>query len=130
MEEKLAQIFKKIVKSTYVENVKEKYLDASKFSDLEIGVINFISENGQVRFKEITTTLEIPKSTLTNLINRLEKQEVLVRERNPKDKRSYLLTLTEKGISVQKDCLAMEKEIYSKMLANLSNKDKKDLLKL
>lgn len=129
MEEKLASIFQKIIKSSHVENVKAKYANVDKFSSLELNVISFIAEKGKVRFKDITTALDVPKSTLTNLINRLENKEILVRESNPDDKRSYLLTLTEKGAQIQKDHKAMEKEIFSKMLTNLSNKDKKRFVK-
>ena len=65
------------------------------------GVLNLLAE-GPVSQQALGEQLHIDRTTVFELIDDLERQGVVVRRRNPADRRSYNLHLTPKGKTVQK----------------------------
>lgn len=65
------------------------------------GVLNLLAE-GPISQQALGEQLGIDRTTVVELIDELEQQGVVVRRRNPADRRSYALTLTPKGRTVQK----------------------------
>jgi len=65
------------------------------------GVLNLLAE-GPISQQAVGEQLGIDRTTVVELIDELEQQGVVVRRRNPADRRSYALTLTPKGQTVQK----------------------------
>lgn len=65
------------------------------------GVLNLIAE-GAISQQALGEQLGIDRTTVVELIDQLEQQGVVVRRRNPADRRSYALSLTPKGRTVQK----------------------------
>ncbi|MCB0211277.1 MAG: MarR family transcriptional regulator [Anaerolineae bacterium] len=65
------------------------------------GVLLFLSQiNTTVSQKEIGERLWIDRNTMVSLIDHLEAQGLAVRTRDPKDRRSYAISITEKGRTV------------------------------
>ena len=109
---------------------KKKYPNFSELTINEISVIHIVSENPDIILKSICQILDLPKSTLTNTINRLEEKEYLFRTITKKDLRSYGLSLTEKGIQAQKEHLEYESQEFGKVLGTLDSKERTELLSL
>jgi DNA-binding MarR family transcriptional regulator len=65
------------------------------------GVLNLLAE-GPISQQALGEQLGIDRTTVVELIDELEQQGVVVRRRNPADRRSYALTLTPRGHTVQK----------------------------
>src|SRR5215472_16597080 len=65
------------------------------------GVLNLLAE-WPISQQALGEQLGIDRTTIFELIDELEQQGVVVRRRNPSDRRSYALTLTPKGRTVQK----------------------------
>ena len=65
------------------------------------GVLNLLAE-GPVSQQSLGEQLGIDRTTVVELMDQLEEQGVVVRRRNPVDRRSYALHLTPKGKTVQK----------------------------
>ena len=65
------------------------------------GVLNLLAE-GPISQQALGEQLGIDRTTVVELIDDLEQQGVVVRRRNPSDRRSYALSLTPKGRTVQK----------------------------
>ncbi len=65
------------------------------------GVLNLLAE-GPISQQALGEQLGIDRTTVVELIDQLELQGVVVRRRNPADRRSYALSLTPKGRTVQK----------------------------
>src|SRR5438132_14067287 len=65
------------------------------------GVLNLLAE-GPISQQELGEQLGIDRTTVVELIDELERKGVVVRRRNPSDRRSYALSLTPKGRTVQK----------------------------
>ena len=65
------------------------------------GVLNLLAE-GPISQHELGGQLGIDRTTMVELIDRLEEEGHVVRRRNPADRRSYALSLTPRGRSFQK----------------------------
>lgn len=64
---------------------------------LDVNILRLLFNNSEIIPKEIARKLNIPNSTLTNAINRLEKKDLIERKLNTNDLRSLQLLLTDKG---------------------------------
>ena len=65
------------------------------------GVLNLLAA-GPISQQELGAQLGIDRTTVVELIDELERKGVVVRRRNPRDRRSYALSLTPHGRGVQK----------------------------
>jgi MarR family transcriptional regulator, lower aerobic nicotinate degradation pathway regulator len=65
------------------------------------GVLNLLGE-GPISQHELGNQLGIDRTTIVELIDQLESQGVVERRRNAADRRSYALSLTPKGRTIQK----------------------------
>jgi DNA-binding MarR family transcriptional regulator len=65
---------------------------------------------------EMRRVLQVPQSTLTSMIDRLEKRRLVRRAIHPKDKRSFRIELTTAGQEVQREHRRVEKLIAGRLL--------------
>lgn len=98
---KFNEIFHELWKITNFNNYNNKLSLITELNHYELGTIRIISEKENVIIKNIVEELNIPKSTLTKVINDLENKDLIERQINKEDKRSYKLVLTEKGEKIQ-----------------------------
>lgn len=97
----------------------------------EISIIQMVFEKEDVILKDISHRLSLPKSTLTNTINRLEKKGYLCRAISKQDLRSYSLELTSKGLLAQKEHAEYEKLVFSGIMQALNTDEERyDLIRL
>ena len=90
-----------------------------------------MSKNPDVILGEIISSLDIPKSTLTSAIDRLEKRKYINRIISKRDRRSYGLELTEEGQLAQKEHIDLEYMAYGRILNALdTEEEKQELFKL
>ncbi|KUO77184.1 MAG: MarR family transcriptional regulator [Desulfosporosinus sp. BRH_c37] len=61
-------------------------------------VLSAVWENDGVKFKDLAKSLEMDGSTLTSILDRMERQDLLERRNDPEDRRSLLIFLKEKAI--------------------------------
>ncbi len=89
----------------YIEEVKELlssdiweniFLDCSKN---EVLIFWLLYQRGEVNMTEIAEYIHVPLNTATGIINRMEKNELIVRTRSKEDKRVVLIGLSEKGMT-------------------------------
>ena len=65
-------------------------------------LLDYIINNPGCSQRELATCCKIEPATATSILSSMEKEELIYRERNPKDKRILNVFLTEKGIEAQK----------------------------
>ena len=129
--EELSSLWHAILNGSKYRQIEEKYKRLNELTTIEIGIIKIISQKEDVMIKEICFILQIPKSTLTNAINRLEKRNYIKRVISKKDRRSFGLELTESGKLVQQEHIDFEKYIYGQFLNSLDTyEEREELLKL
>ncbi len=94
---------------------------------IEISILNVVDNNPEVMLKEIKEMLNIPSSTLTNAIDRLEKKDLIKRIISIRDRRSFGLELTDKGHNAQEKHKKAEKELYNCILGALDSNNERRL---
>ncbi|MBR9843832.1 MAG: MarR family transcriptional regulator [Rhodobacteraceae bacterium] len=67
------------------------------------------------RMGALASEMQILPSTLTALADGLEEKGLLVRERDPEDRRAWRLNLTEIGVKKRQDFLAHASEIFTEV---------------
>lgn len=60
-------------------------------------IMHAIAARGEMTMGEIATEVSLSQATITTILDRLEKRELLLRERGSTDKRRVYARLTEKG---------------------------------
>ncbi|WPC40148.1 MarR family winged helix-turn-helix transcriptional regulator [Clostridium sp. JS66] len=129
--EEFSELWHQIIEKSNFRKVEDQFQRLKGLTTIEISIINIVSKNPDVILGEIVLALDIPKSTLTNAINRLEKRNYINRIISNRDRRSYGLKLTEEGKLAQKEHLDFEHRIYGRFLDALdTNEEKQELFKL
>jgi DNA-binding MarR family transcriptional regulator len=86
-----------------------------------------LRDNPDITMGELCEKLFLACSTATDLIDRMEKNGVLVRRRDPQDRRVIRLAISEKGQQVIAEVVKARRRYVSSILSNLSD-DEKDHL--
>lgn len=71
--------------------------DNFKISELEMEILQFVALNGQKKMKDIGEAFNIKLSTLTSIVDKIERQKFVKRINSKQDRRAVYLDLTPKG---------------------------------
>ncbi|MCS5422569.1 MULTISPECIES: MarR family winged helix-turn-helix transcriptional regulator [Psychrilyobacter] len=82
------------------------------------------SNNGRSEIKELVKQLEKKKSTVTEMINTLEKNGYLVKYQSKEDKRVYYVETTDRAEEMKDHILTIVENIKKKMFLSFSDGDK------
>jgi len=88
---------------------------------LDLHAMAFIEEQPDHTLAAIRDYLQVPQSTLTSIIDRLEQRGLVRREVHPTDRRSYRIELTGRGLDVQREHHRVERLIMRKILDALAS---------
>ena len=99
------------------EYIKTKY----KISGLEMEIIQLVALHGKKKMKEIGDYFNIKLSTLTSIIDKIERQNLVKRANSKEDRRVVFLTITKKGQKLYTDY-----SNYIQVLATLLKKEMSD----
>lgn len=110
----------------FIENIIEFYeklsswehsvVRGTKLSLAQMHTVEVIGLAGNLRMKELAQKLGVTTGTLTAMIQRLEVLDMVIRDKNMNDGRSYTVSLTAKGEQVY-DSHHKSHEILSQELA-------------
>tara|TARA_R110000851_G_scaffold308369_1_gene467229 strand:- start:9320 stop:9775 length:456 start_codon:yes stop_codon:yes gene_type:complete len=75
----------------------KKRLTRYQLKPVEFTVLSLISANPQINQKRLGSTINVSPPNLATLLDKMESRQLLLRKRNPNDKRSQILELTDKG---------------------------------
>lgn len=126
----IAQMWHEILmRSTTAEDV-EKYKSLMGLSPVEMRIILMTGQTSNLLLREYVEQLHIPKSTLTSIIDRLEKQDYLKRIINTRDKRSFGLQLEDKGKQFLKTYLEYQNMIGKRIIEGLDEQEREQLVGL
>lgn len=106
------------------------YPELMKHTPVEIRILLLAGGSPHWLLRDYAAALHLPKSTLTSIVNRLERQEYLRRVISQKDKRSYALALEEKGRHFLQRYQAYQAAFGSRILAGLEPGEREQLLAL
>ncbi len=93
---------------------------------IEISILNMVAKRPDIIMREISKGLDIPSSTLTSAVDRLEGRGFIKRVISQRDRRSFGLELTEEGILAQRDHKKQEEEFFINVLTALDSREERD----
>ncbi|MDI3536212.1 MAG: hypothetical protein PWP16_275 [Eubacteriaceae bacterium] len=96
----------------------------------ELYVMLYLYRNSSVNMTELADYLEVPLNTATGIISRMEKHELLKREKSPEDKRVITIVLTDSGVSTAKGILGELMGISERILESFTDEETIVLIKL
>jgi DNA-binding MarR family transcriptional regulator len=97
--------------------IKTKY----KISALEMEIIQLIVLQGKKKMKEIGEYFNVKLSTLTSIVDKVERQRLVVRANSKEDRRVVYLEVTPKGNKLYKDY-----SNYIQVMSQLMQRSMKD----
>jgi MarR family transcriptional regulator for hemolysin len=91
-------------------------------------VISMVAENGRCSQKEIADNLRVTGPTVVRIIDALERKQLVFRTRDERDRRIVLVSLTEEGVRVQRDCAEVHERRLATVMERLPNNTAEALL--
>lgn len=115
-----------LVQATYKGAFAAADEQLKKLSFLEISILAFVFKKPDIILKDILEVTGIPNSSLTSVIDRLERRGYLQRTLSQRDRRSYGLKLTELGQKVYHIHLDFEEQLYRRVLLALDSPEERN----
>ena len=93
-------------------------------------LLDFIISNPGCSQREIASCCKIEPATATSILSSMEKEDLIYRERNPKDRRILNVFLTEKGIEAQKKVEKVFLELDEVCFDGFSEEERVEAIKI
>lgn len=119
-------LWHRIVRATYQGAFAATNEHLKLLSFLEISILAFVYEKPDIILKDIIEMTGIPNSSLTSIIDRLERRGYVKRILSQRDRRSYGIALTELGEQVYDLHLNFEEQIYLRVLQALDTPEERN----
>ena len=98
----LSNTFPKIYSSLYLNYLKQ-YSGLYDVNKTQLRALVFMKNYGEISMTELCAKLNIEKGSLTSMIDDLSKKGYVYREKNLKDRRKYMIVITEEGKNIAAD---------------------------
>ena len=98
----LSNTFPKIYSSLYLNYLKQ-YSGLYDVNKTQLRALVFMKNYGEISMTELCAKLNIEKGSLTSMIDDLSKKGYVYREKNLKDRRKYMIVITEEGKKIGAD---------------------------
>jgi len=82
-------------------------------------VLLVLWEAEKISFKEIGQRLHLDSGTLTPVLKKLEKMQLIIKYRDREDDRTVIVELTEKGNALKEELLQVPEAMYCKIGGNI-----------
>ncbi len=102
-------------------------LDALKMTGHEFAILHRLEQGGSAHGREISRALRLHPSNLVALLDQLELDGLIIRARDPRDRRRQLIKLTSAGTKRLRHAEAAVAEAERELLAPLSADERQQL---
>lgn len=125
MNEKIITIEKSLRQSDFIirkkgrEILKDYDITPPQFRALQV----LVSHDDCMFIGELSDSMQLACSTITDLVNRMEKVDLVRKIRDDKDGRMVRIEVQEKGHAIMREVLRTRQEYLEKTLENLSDED-------
>lgn len=104
MAEDRKKIIEKTIESIFAIKHRIMFEMSSYFKEMglthsQMSVLRILQKNEKINIKDIAALLGITSSATTQIVDELVKKDFILRKRNPEDRRTVKLTLSEKSAS-------------------------------
>ena len=96
----------------------------------QLAVVKILEQIGDLSLSELSERIRAQNSTVTGIIDRMEREDLVVRERSKEDRRVVKIRLTAKGAKIAREIPVEPVEIFKSALDGLSAQEMRDLLRI
>jgi DNA-binding MarR family transcriptional regulator len=96
----------------------------------QVGILTLISERQPMTQTALGAELEIDRTTMVDLLDRLEERGLVERRRDPTDRRAFRIHPTEAGLVAKAEAIRILDEQQAAFLEPLSNSDRRVLARI
>jgi len=89
----------------------------------QLTVIKILDQIGDLSLSSLSDRIRAKNSTVTGIIDRMEREQLVVRERSREDRRMVLIRLTDKGRELASQIEVEPMEIFRQALSSLPRND-------
>ena len=108
---------RRVIRAT---DIRSKHLvKTAGLTTPQLLLLRSIQKKNQVTIGELAHDINLSQATVTTILDRLEKRELIYRERSVQDKRKVHAYLTKKGISILKNAPTLLQENFIEQFRNL-----------
>jgi DNA-binding MarR family transcriptional regulator len=94
----------------------------------QYGVLNYLWEAKQANPKDLAHELSLENSTISGVLDRMQKKGLIDRLLDPNDRRSILVVLTPEGAALEGDVLSAVDEVNRQVLGQFDSDTAETLL--
>ncbi len=106
-----------------------KLLEEFGVTPAQYGVLNCLWREGQLSPKQIGEMVYLEAPTVSGILDKMQKAELIERSVDPKNRRNVLVIATQKSNKIRDEVEAATFKLNNKVLQNLSDNDKEVLKK-
>ena len=110
--------------------ITKEYARRANLTGPQLTVIKMLEGIGDLSLSELSEKIRAQNSTVTGIIDRMEREGLVVRERSTEDRRVVKIRLTPKGMDLARDVPVEPMVIFRSALLALSKDEMQDLLKI
>jgi MarR family 2-MHQ and catechol resistance regulon transcriptional repressor len=125
------RLFRVLLKAskTIFDQVEEDIISHGISSE-NFTIMEFIYNKGPHTVQKISEKLSIPSGSITYVVDKLEKKNLVRREPSQVDRRASNVVLTDDGQSLFKEIFPQHVKVISELFSSVSNEDKDQLTDL
>jgi DNA-binding MarR family transcriptional regulator len=96
----------------------------------QLTVVKMLEQIGDLSLSDLSGRIRAQNSTVTGIIDRMEREGLVTRERSKEDRRVVYIKLTTKGKRLAEDIPVEPMEIFRGALSSLSQTETRELVKI
>jgi DNA-binding MarR family transcriptional regulator len=96
----------------------------------QLTVVKLLEQIGDLSLSELSERIRAQNSTVTGIIDRMEREGLVTRERSREDRRVVYIKLTAKGRDLAQEIPVEPMEIFRGALESLSAQEMKELMRI
>lgn len=96
----------------------------------QLTVVKLLEQVGDLSLSGLSEKIRAQNSTVTGIIDRMEREGLVVRERSKEDRRVVYIKLTPKGRELAREIPVEPMEIFRSALESLSAQEMRDLMRI
>ncbi len=96
----------------------------------QLTVLKLLESFPDLSLSSLSERIRAQNSTVSGIIDRMERESLVKRERSPQDRRVTFIRLTEKGQKVARQIKVEPMEVFRGAMGSLTREEMRDLLRL
>jgi DNA-binding MarR family transcriptional regulator len=110
--------------------ITKEFARRANLTGPQLTVVKILEAFGDLSLSELSERLRAQNSTVTGIVDRMEREELVIRTRSTEDRRVVKLKLTEKGARIARDIAVEPMELFKSALVSLTATEARDLLRI